>query len=153
MVGRCSPRRRLFLGARQKLNDAYGCGILLISLLIAGALQSWLAFLVVAGLLMMAVIGNGGIRPSRRRGLCCSVPVCIGRFWWPVRAGSCLRTGGWRGAVFFSRQEVNWLPRAAHDDLRSRMAAIAPNHHPGRDRRLACRRLLRAHRNRRMART
>ncbi len=61
------PRMRLVLGARQKLNKAHGCGILLIALLIAGALQSWLAFLVVAGLLTLAAVNNGDIRPSRRR--------------------------------------------------------------------------------------
>jgi hypothetical protein len=57
----------LVLGARQKLNTAHGCGILLISLLLAGLFRSWLVFIVVGGVLLLVAIDNGDIRPSRRR--------------------------------------------------------------------------------------
>jgi hypothetical protein len=42
---------------------------LLIALLIASALQSWIAFLIVAGVLTLGAIDNGDIRtrPRRRR--------------------------------------------------------------------------------------
>ena len=55
------------MGARQKLNTVHGCGILLISLLLAGLFRSWLVFIVVGGVLLLVAIDNGDIRPSRRR--------------------------------------------------------------------------------------
>ncbi len=55
------------MGARQKLNDAYGCGILLIALLLAGLFQSWIVFLIVVAVLTATAIDNGAIRPRPRR--------------------------------------------------------------------------------------
>ena len=49
------------------MNTAYGCGILVIALLIAGALQSWIVFLIVAVVLTLAAVNNGDIRPRPRK--------------------------------------------------------------------------------------
>ena len=62
-----SQKGSMPVGARQKLNTAHGCGIVLISLLVAGVFQSWAVFLIVVGLLTLAAMNNGDIRTSPRR--------------------------------------------------------------------------------------
>ena len=59
--------RYLTLSVCQHLTAAHGCGILVISLLLAGVFQSWAVFLIVAVLLRLAAVDNGEIRPGPRR--------------------------------------------------------------------------------------
>ena len=55
------------LGARQKLNAVTAGGIFVVASLVGFGLQSWLVFLVVGGLLTLAALGKGDIRPGPRR--------------------------------------------------------------------------------------
>jgi type IV secretory pathway TrbD component len=52
------------LGAKQKLNEAYLTGSLLVAAAIGLGLQSWSAFIATAGLLIFLQIVEGGIRPG-----------------------------------------------------------------------------------------
>ena len=55
------------MGARQKLNAVTAGGIFVVASLVGFGLQSWLVFLVVGGLLTLAALGKGDIRPGPRR--------------------------------------------------------------------------------------
>jgi len=54
------------LGARQKLNTVAAGSILVIAGVVGLVFQSWLVFFVVGGLLTLAAVGNGDIRPGPR---------------------------------------------------------------------------------------
>ncbi len=55
------------MGARQKLNDMYGCGTLVAAVVVGLIFQSWLASVIVAGVLLLAALDSGDIRPNGRR--------------------------------------------------------------------------------------
>ena len=52
------------MGARTKLNAAYLNGALLVASAIGLGMQSWGAFFVTAGLLIVLQVSAGGIRPD-----------------------------------------------------------------------------------------
>ena len=57
----------MILGARQKLNSAYAIGSLIIAGIAGLVFGSWIAFAIVAVVLIACGINDGTIRPSKRR--------------------------------------------------------------------------------------
>lgn len=62
------------MGARQRLNSLYLGGVLIVAAVIGGSAQSWIVFLVVAGLLTSLLVQGADIRftpttrhPRKRR--------------------------------------------------------------------------------------
>lgn len=54
------------MGARQKLNGAYGLGSAIIALLVGGATGSFAVFLIVLVILLASNLASGEIRPRER---------------------------------------------------------------------------------------
>jgi hypothetical protein len=54
------------MGARQKLNGAYMTGSLILAAIMGGICQSWIAFVLAAGLLLAINLAQGDIRPNKR---------------------------------------------------------------------------------------
>ena len=54
------------MGARQKLNQGYFAGSLLLAAFIGGVTQSFLAFLLTLVVLLVLSLQSGDIRPSQR---------------------------------------------------------------------------------------
>ena len=52
------------MGARTRLNSVYLTGVLLVAAMIGGVAQSWIVFLVVAGVLTSLLVHGGDIRSS-----------------------------------------------------------------------------------------
>ena len=52
------------MGARQRLNSVYMIGVLMVAAVIGGIAQSWIVFLVVAGVLTALMVHGGDIRSS-----------------------------------------------------------------------------------------
>ena len=62
------------MGARQRLNSVYLIGVLMVAAVIGGIAQSWIVFLVVAGVLTALMVHGADIRftpttrhPRKRR--------------------------------------------------------------------------------------
>ena len=55
------------MGARQKLNNVYLTGALLVAGIAGLLTKSWMIFLIVAAVLIACSIHDGGIRLGRRR--------------------------------------------------------------------------------------
>jgi len=55
------------LGARNKLNSIYFGSSVAIAGIIGGLTGSWTVFVVTAGVLIACSLGDGGIRPNKRR--------------------------------------------------------------------------------------
>jgi hypothetical protein len=56
------------MGARQKLNQSYFCGSLLVAALVGWAAQSWLVFMVALAVLVGFNLYCKEIRPAKRDG-------------------------------------------------------------------------------------
>ena len=52
------------MGARTRLNSLYLIGVLMVAAIIGGIAQSWIVFLVVAGVLTALMVHGGDIRSS-----------------------------------------------------------------------------------------
>ena len=57
----------MILGARQKLNSAYLNGSRIVSGVVRVLMKSWIAFLIVAVVLIACCFNDGSIRSFRRR--------------------------------------------------------------------------------------
>jgi hypothetical protein len=66
-VDRSSRKEKKSLGARNKLNSIYFGSSVAIAGIIGGLTGSWTVFVVTAGVLIACSLGDGGIRPNKRR--------------------------------------------------------------------------------------
>jgi hypothetical protein len=55
------------MGAREKLNQAYASGSLMIAAVVGFLAQSWWAFVIAATILLLLNMSAGDIRPGKRR--------------------------------------------------------------------------------------
>jgi hypothetical protein len=60
-------RRRQIVGAREKLNEAFAIGSLLVAAVAGYATGSFLVFLIATAVLIGANLYSGDIRPGKRR--------------------------------------------------------------------------------------
>ena len=66
-VDRSSREEKEILGARTKLNSVHVCGSLAVAGVIGAVAGSWIVFAIVSAVLIGCSVGDGGIRPTRRR--------------------------------------------------------------------------------------